>query len=92
MSDQARRSPSERFAVLRRLAVGLALLTLLVPGAVLALSPTAPLANFRTEQQAQLHCPATRLCGSTCRPGSTLPRAALVWPDQQRRICVPGRS
>ncbi len=57
MSDRARCSISERFAMLRRLAVGLALFEL-VTCTTVALSTTAPLANFATEQQAQQHgCP-----------------------------------
>jgi len=41
----------------RRRLVGLGLFVLLWPGLAIAASPTAPLVNFPTEQQAQQHCP-----------------------------------
>jgi hypothetical protein len=43
---------------LRRLLLILALVLLLMPGGALALSPSAPLTNFPTEEQAHQHCPA----------------------------------
>lgn len=42
---------------LRWLISGLVLIALLVPGTVVALSPSAPLTNFPTETQAHQHCP-----------------------------------
>jgi len=44
--------------MLRRLLSILVLVLLLMPGGALALSPSAPLANFPTEEQAHQHCPA----------------------------------
>jgi hypothetical protein len=93
MSDQARRSISERFAVLRRLAVGLALLVLVTPCTALALSPTAPAGEF--PDRATGAAALLRRHGCVAQPADRdlpLPRTALVWPDQQRRVCVPGRS
>jgi hypothetical protein len=47
-----------RSSVLRRMLSVLALVALLVPGTAVALSPSAPLANFSSEAQAHQHCPA----------------------------------
>jgi hypothetical protein len=43
---------------LRRLLSILALVLLMMPGVALSLSPSAPLTNFPTEEQAHQHCPA----------------------------------
>lgn len=43
---------------LRWLVLALVFVAFLVPGPAVALSPTAPLANFPTEAEAQRHCPA----------------------------------
>jgi hypothetical protein len=42
----------------RRVVIALVVLTVLLPLTVFALSPSAPLLNFPTEQQAQHHCPS----------------------------------
>jgi len=55
--DQRTSYLPERLRFVRRLAIAFALLALFAPGVTLALSPSAPLANFPTEQQAQQHCP-----------------------------------
>jgi hypothetical protein len=47
-----------RAYVLAKLVALSFVLALLLPGSVLALSPTAPLTTFPTETQAQQHCPA----------------------------------
>ncbi len=43
-------------AIIRMLSVAV-LVALLLPDTALALSPSAPLANFSTEAQAHQHCP-----------------------------------
>jgi hypothetical protein len=48
---------------LRRLLSILALVLLLMPGGALALSPSAPLTNFPTEEQAHQHCLLTQWSG-----------------------------
>jgi type IV secretory pathway protease TraF len=47
-----------RVVVSMAMALALIAAVVFLPGAALALSPTAPLANFPTEQAAQQHCPA----------------------------------
>ena len=43
--------------MLRCLIIAVMFVALLLPGATIALSPSAPLTDFRTEAQAQQHCP-----------------------------------
>jgi hypothetical protein len=47
-----------RLPAVRYILSVLAVVALFLPGVALALSPTAPFANFPTEAQAQQHCPA----------------------------------
>ena len=55
--NQRRSCRPARLRIVRRLAMTFALIALFAPGVTLALSPSGPLANFPTEQQAQQHCP-----------------------------------
>jgi ABC-type Fe3+ transport system permease subunit len=58
-----------RSSMLRRLLSILVLVALLVPGTVVALSPSSPLTNFPTEAQAHQHCPADAVVWLTLPTG-----------------------